>query len=270
MGTYGISTWITSLLPPQQAAAALAAAGFRRVEISGAVDAAMVVAFETDPVPLIEMLGDFGLTVASVHSPVAGRFLDLPDESERLASVDANLRYLDLMARCGVPEIIIHPISSDAKLTGDERAVLMARVTDSLQRLADPAAALGLRLAVENLFGLSSTMFELLDLIAPFGGHVGLCHDIGHTVQARLDPLAETRSALRSGRLFSLHIHDVNAAGADHFIPGEGKVDLAAIMAELDVAGFLGLRTLEIARSDEQIEQRVLQAGQVRARWERL
>lgn len=267
MATYGISTWITALLAPEQAAAALAAGGFRRVEISGAIGSPVVEAFEQDPVALTHRFNCCGLTVASVHSPVAGRCLDLPNDADRLASVEANLRYLDLMSRCGVPEVIIHPNSTDALPAGAERAATIARVSDSLQRLAEPAAALGLRLAVENLFGLFSTMSSLLDLIAPFGDHVGLCHDLGHSVQSGLNPLTETRLALHSGRLFSLHIHDVTAAGADHFIPGEGVVELDGLVAKLDESNFVGLRTLEIARADEQIEQRVLQAGAVRARW---
>lgn len=125
-------------------------------------------------------------------------------------------------------------------------AAARQRIQASLRSLADAAAERGLRLAVENIGGLGTTIADLLPFIADLGPHVGLCHDVGHSVQAGLDPAAETAEALRSGRLFSLHLHDVNAANRDHFIPGEGVVDLAAILALLDEHGFTGIRTLEI------------------------
>lgn len=267
MAYYGLSSWIVAALQPAEAIAAIAAAGFRSVELSDD-QAPLVRAWEADPVSVTADLAAAGLTLSSVHSPMNGRFLDLADTRDRLLSVDADLEYLELMAACGVPEMVLHPISAWQTPPAADLSAFRADIVDSLSRIAARAAALDLRLAVENLGGISASMTGVLDLIAGFEAHVGLCLDVGHAVQNGLDPFVEVGTALDSGRLFSLHLHDVDEAGVDHFLPGEGDVALDTIMAELDHRCFTGLRTLEIARAEDDVATRVLQAGQVRARWE--
>jgi len=218
-----------------------------------------------------------------VHSPVPGRFLDVPDETEREASVAANLRYFELMRACGVAEIVIHPIS--AYLYGSEEEVQAARsrIADSLGRLADRAGEVGLRLAVENLVcspdeqairWLGGSTASLLELIADLGDHVGICQDIGHTALAGLDPVAEWRTAASAGKAFSLHLHDVTAQNRDHYIPGEGGLDFEAFLSEVDAAGFTGGRVLEISpgrpegATASDVRGRLRQVSAVRREWE--
>jgi sugar phosphate isomerase/epimerase len=272
MPQYAISCWLTNPLSAPDAIAAMADAGFRRTELSDD-DAPLTAAWEADPVAVTADLQAAGITVASVHTPVPGRYLDLPDEPKRLASVQANVDYFAKMAAAGVPEMVVHPISGAAGLEGEALAAARARVRDSLQRLADAAGALGLRLGVENLganVALAGSLQSLVELIAGLGDHVGLCHDIGHTVQAHLDPLAEVRVALQSGRLFSLHLHDVDASLRDHFIPDEGELDFVPYLAELAAHGYTGLRTLEIAPGRGETAARLAQAAAIRDRWEAL
>jgi len=269
MVQYGISSWIAAPLAPAAAVAALADAGFRRVELSD--DASpLVIAWEQAPVAVTADLAGAGLTISSVHTPVPGRYLDLEDETARLASVQANCDYFALMAAAGVPEMVVHPISNAAGLTGAALAAAQRRVRDSLDRLADAAGERGLRLGVENLGAneaLGGTMDSLLALIEGLGDHVGLCHDIGHTVQAHLDPVAEGRVALESGRLFSLHLHDVDAQLRDHYIPGEACLDFEPYLAGLAGHTFTGLRTLEIAPGRGDTTERLRLAAGVRDRW---
>lgn len=267
MACYGLSSWIAARLSPTDAIAAISAAGFTQVELSDD-QAPLVRSWEADPVAVTGQMRDDGIRLTSVHSPLNGRFLDLVDERSRLASIAANMVYLDLMAACGVPEMVLHPVSAWQTPPPTDLGAFRADIVDSLARLAARADDLGLRLSVENLGGISASMSGVLDLIVDFDDHVGLCLDVGHAVQNGLDPLHETRIALQSGRLFALHLHDVDAAGVDHFLPGEGVVDLPAILAELDRADFAGLRTLEIARAEERVAERILQAGAVRACWE--
>jgi len=269
---YGISSWIATRLAPAEAIAALAAAGFRRVELSDD-DAPLVQAWEADAVAVTAALAAAGLTVSSIHTPVPGRYLDLPDDAARRASVQANLDYFAKMAAAGVPEMVVHPISNAAGLKGVALAEAQARVRDSLLTLADAAGECGLRLAVENLganAALAGSLQSLLALIEGLDAHVGLCHDIGHTVQAGLDPVAEVQGALPSGRLFSLHLHDVNAELRDHFIPGEANLDFAPYLAELSGHSFAGTRTLEIAPKPGDVAERLRLAAALRERWETL
>ncbi|MCE5237877.1 sugar phosphate isomerase/epimerase [bacterium] len=269
MAQYGISSWIAAPLAPAAAVAALADAGFRRVELSD--DASpLVIAWEQDPVAVTADLRAAGLTISSVHTPVPGRYLDLADEAARLASVQANLDYFGTMAAAGAPEMVVHPISSAAGLTGVALTSAQRRVRDSLDRLSDAAGERGLRLGVENLGAnadLGGTMASLLALIEGLGDHVGLCHDIGHTVQAGLDPVAEGRVALESGRLFSLHLHDVDAQLRDHYIPGEACLDFEPYLDALAEHAFAGIRTLECKPTEGSVPERLGLAAQVRDRW---
>lgn len=269
MACYGISSWITAGLEPEAAIEALAGAGFRRVELSD--DASPLGrAWEADAAGVSERLRAAGLTITSIHTPVPGRFLDVAADAARQQSVQANLDYFALMAAAGVPEMVIHPISSADGLEGAALAAAQGRVRDSLQTLADVAGARGLRLAVENLganYSLAGSMESVVELTEGLGEHVGLCHDLGHTVQAGLCPVHQVGVSLRSGRLFSLHVHDVNADLHDHFIPGEGCVDFPAYLAELSRGGFAGIRTLEIAPTPTGFAERLARAARVRDAW---
>lgn len=271
MGTYALSSWLVGRVSTAEAIRLLADNGFTQAELS-ADWAPIVMEWEQDPVGVCRQLAAAGITAPSVHSPEPGRFLDLADDEARQASVRENLRYFALMRASGVPEIIIHPISGAAGNDDAEWMAVPARTRESLEVLAAAAGEAGLRLAVENLGGggrPGSTMASILELIAGLGAHVGLCMDIGHSQQARLDLLAELDTALASGRLFTLHLHDVDPAGKDHYIPGEGVIDFGAYLGRLAAYGYDRGRTLEIAVAPaETVAGRVAQAGAVRAQWE--
>ncbi len=273
MSTYALSSWLVEKVPTDDAIRLLAEAGFGRVELS-ADRAPIVMAWEAEPQRVCTALAKAGITVPSVHSPELGRFLDVPDEQERLASIRDNIRYFRLMAACGIPQIIIHPISGRAGSDVEAWAAVPDRSRESLRALADAAGDLGVQLAVENLGGggrPGSTMQSVLSMIDGLGDHVGLCMDIGHSQQAHLDLLFELRTALDSGKLLTLHLHDVDPAGRDHYIPGEGCIDFAPFLTLLSDRGYDGGRTLEIAVAPAEIvAQRVAQAGAVRAAWETL
>lgn len=271
MSTYALSTWLVGHVPAQEAAGLLADAGFTQTELS-ADWAPIVMAWEEDPVGVCGQLAAAGITVPSVHSPEKGRRLDLPDDDERMASVEDNIRYFGLMEACGIPEIIIHPVSGAAGADVEAWAAVPGRSRESLKALAEAAGRAGIRLAVENLGGNGwpgSTMASILEMIDGLGEHVGLCMDIGHSQQAHLDLLSELSTALSSGKLFTLHLHDVDPAGKDHYIPGEGCLDFGPFLGMLRAHGYDRGRTLEIAVAPvEQVAERVRQAAAVRERWE--
>ncbi|MBT3377219.1 MAG: sugar phosphate isomerase/epimerase [Lentisphaerae bacterium] len=270
MTDYSISAWIVRDLPLAQGVSALASAGFASVELS-ADQCPLVQEWERDPVGLCTRLEGAGLTVPSIHCPQPGRFLDAADENARLDAVVANLRYLERMALCGVDEIVIHPTGAGggADVAPEDSR---ARTLLSLQTLAARAGELGLRLAVENI-GFKpgrpdSDMASLLTIIDGLGDHVGLCLDIGHTEIAGLDMVEELTIGLESGKLFTLHLHDVLPSGKDHVIPGEGRVDFTPFLAALNAAKFSGGRTLEIAPGKGDVAARLAQVSDVKRCWE--
>jgi len=272
MSTYAVSTWLVGHLPPEEAVRTLADTGFTQAELS-ANWSPLVSAWEEDPVGVFALLSQAGISVPSIHNTREARHLDAPDDSERRASVQDNIRYFPMMAASGIPEIVVHPVSGVAGDDDEAWAAATRRSRESLEILAEEAGEAGVRLAVENVGRggrPGSTMTSILELIDGLGDHVGLCMDIGHSQQAHLDLLDELSVALSSGRLFTLHLHDVDAEGTDHYIPGEGCIDFAPYLAMLDEHGFEGGRTLEIrVAPPEEAAERAAQTAAVRDEWER-
>ncbi len=269
MSTYAISTWLLGHVPADEAIRLMADAGFSEIELS-AEWSPVVSAWEGDPAGVCERLDAAGISVPSVHSPRAGRILDAPDDDDRRASIQANTGYFDLMQAGGIPEIVIHPTGATGNDESDWPAA-QNRAMESLKVLAEEAGDAGIRLAVENIGRggrPGSTMASVLEMIDGLGEHVGLCMDIGHSRQAHLDLLDELSTALASGRLFTLHLHDVDAEGTDHYIPGEACIDFAPYLAMLREHGYDGGRTLEIrVAPEEDAPERLRQAGAVREEW---
>ena len=270
MPEYVLSTWIVAKVPADEAIDHLAGSGFRMLELS-ADEAPFVKAWEADPVGVAETLAARGLTVASVHCPDPGRFLDLADEQARLGSIADDVQYMEWMQASGIPELVLHPTSRFSETSEAACREIRDLSVDSLKRLADHAGRLGIRLAVENLGKPptpASTIASILQMIEGLGEHVGVCHDIGHSVQGHLDLLSETQAALTSGRLFCLHIHDVDAELRDHHVPGDGSLDLGPLLDELNAADFSGGRTLEISPRESGLAERLAKVAAARMSWE--
>ena len=269
MKQYAISTWIVEELDAEDAISLLTAAGFREAEISGGASP-LLMAWEADPIATTRRLEAAGIAVRSIHCPRAGRHIDVEDDAARQASVAANVDYFRRMKACGVPEIVIHPTSSIDVSTEAQRDAARTRSRDSLERLAAHGAAIGVRMAVENLGREGRPgccMADLIAMIDDLGPHVGLCLDVGHSGLAGLDIVHELTLALSTGKLFSLHIHDVNDDGRDHFMPGEGRLDFDTFVATLDSAGFDGVRTLEVKPPETDVAGRLAEAARVRDAW---
>jgi len=163
-------------------------------------------------------------------------------------------------------------IDPQRRRVGPARTAVPGRSRESLKALADVAGSAGIRLAVENTGGggrPGSTMASILEMIDGLGGHVGLCMGTGHSQQAHLDLLDELSMALSSGKLFPLHLHDVDSGGKDHYIPGEGCIDFDPYLERLRAHGYDRGRTLEIAVAPaEGVALRVQQAAAVRDQWQ--
>lgn len=269
MDNFAISTWILRDVPLEQAMTLLGESDFDIIELSG-TGSALLVAWEQDCVGAMRRFESAGISVPSIHCTTQGRRgLDFTDQAARQACIALNAQCFERMKESGIPEMVLHAGGEDAAEVGeDPERRKFAR--DSLQRLADLAGDMGLRIAVENAqktAGPTASMARLSELVEGLGDHVGLCHDVGHSALAELDPVEETRSALATGRLFSLHLHDVDPDGADHAMPGEGHLALDALVDELDRAGFSGLGTIELKPFESDIASRLAQAAKVRDAW---
>ncbi|OPZ20571.1 MAG: fructoselysine 3-epimerase [candidate division BRC1 bacterium ADurb.BinA364] len=270
MTEYGISTWIAKNIACEEAIRLFASSGFREIELSACL-AAIVAEWEADPGRIAARLRDNGLRVRQIHSPDHARQLDHPDPQIRRESIEANCAYFEPALRTGAEWIAIHPTGAEGEEGEGGREGRKARAIESLQILAGRAAEAGIGLAVENLPTRDNrrpgaTMSELLDMIDGLPGKVGLCFDIGHTIQTGLDPIAEIETA--GARLVSLHLHDVDSNGKDHYVPGEGVIDWNAVLGTLGRIGFGGVRTLEILPPKGDVRERIEAVAAVRRQWE--
>jgi sugar phosphate isomerase/epimerase len=268
MSIYAISTWLFANVAADDAIRLMSEADFTEAELSG-TGSSLVTAWEGDPAGVCAKLAAAGVSVPSIHNTNDARYLSSPDDDVRLASVRENVRYFSLMTACGIPEIVVHPVGG---LTDDDWSAAEARSKESLKMLAGEAGDAGIRLAVENVGRdghPGSTMASILGMIDGLGEHVGLCMDIGHSQMADLDLLDELFTALASGRLFSLHLHDVDPDGRDHYIPGEGRIDFEPCLAMLAEHDYRGGRTFEIRPADpDDVAERTAEVAAARDRWE--
>ncbi len=267
---YGFSTWILRDVSLEGALSCIENSGFDALELAG-TGSALLTAWEKDCKGVMQTLESMGVTVYSVHCSQLGRnWLDSPDTSQRRKSLDENLRYFERMYTSGIPELVLHAGGDTSESASEPMGPRRDRARESLHWLAERAAAMGLKIAAENAqkqSGTSASIEGVLDLIRAEEEHVGLCHDVGHSVLAGLDPVAETIVALNSGRLFSLHLHDVTAVHSDHVIPRQGNLPLDQLIGTLDAVGFPGGRTLEIRPSEADIPTQLSRMVSARDRW---
>ncbi|MCO6004930.1 TIM barrel protein [Actinoallomurus purpureus] len=145
----------------------------------------------------------------------------------------------------------------------DERPVLSAEhwatLLANLDRVAAYVAGLGRRTALHPHVGTIVEGPDEVHRVLACSG-VPLCLDTGHLLIGGTDPLALARAA--ADRVAHVHLKDVDASVADRVRGGErtyteavrdglyrplgaGDVDVAAIVAALDQAGYQGWYVLE-------------------------
>ena len=252
---YSMSTCVAGRRPRQEALVALAAAGFRALELVG--NPGHLDGWTDDPAGLRRDLERLDLAPRSVHLDSAAWDVANPDAEIRERAVQAGLRSLHESAEVGAELVICHPNGRDphyAVYAPADIAASQARTRGALARLAEKAGRLGLRLALENLPSRNThrpatTMAEVLRLVDGLGTHVGLCQDVGHSNANGLDAAAECRAA--KGRLFALHLQDNDGLGEDqHLLPGQGTTGWLPFLRALQETGFSGLRTFEVQTAE--------------------
>ena len=103
-----------------------------------------------------------------------------------------------------------------------------------LRTLAEKAAALGLKLGIENREAVEEIPFEddFRSLFKQFPPPtVGYWHDTGHgQIKENIGFIRHAQHlAAMADRLHGFHIHDVQFPGRDHCPPGTGMIDFVAL-----------------------------------------
>lgn len=247
-GLYAVSSCINNGLTRGELLEAVASAGFRHVELG--MDPEVPHSWAHDPAEMRRNLEAAGLEAFSVHVPSAGWKCCHPDDEVRRGAVEASAACFRSAVEVGAGVVVVHATSPDAPLTEDELSANRARACDSLARLAERAAPLGVKLAAENLPARGTArpgalIGDLLEMIRPLGEGVGVCLDAGHSNANGASAAEEVRAA--GEKLLAVHMHDNDGRGEDlHWFPGRGTVDWPAFLAALEEIGFQSPRSFEV------------------------
>ncbi len=191
-----------------------------------------------------KLLADTGMRFCDAHAPFSSEDdLDCPYPELRPMMIERQRQVLMVVASFGVKTITIHVGNSPEKdVTVDQYE---ANLFDSLEKLLPTAEALGVTIAIENIWTPTTTGPRLLAAIRRFPTKaLGICYDAGH---ANLTTGLNTGADNATNDYFhacglepeyndhlledllphivNCHLHDNNGLVDQHLPPGFGNVD---------------------------------------------
>jgi sugar phosphate isomerase/epimerase len=227
---------------------------------------------------VLRTLDDLEIRMPQAHAHLRADVAH-PDESRRAADTDRVHREMACCAALGVKTVVVHPGGGDGYTTADEQRELHRLNRECFAMLADHAAELGLRIALENMMDRKSTgrrgfgarPEELIDLLADLDHPaLGICFDTSH---ANVQALKCADAIRQFGPLIcATHISDNDGSGDQHLTPGGGTIDWPSAVAALRAIGYTGIFNLEIPGESEPapgpalLETRVREALEVARR----
>ena len=204
-------------------------------------------------------LADHGLIMADAHAPWGTAWdLDIEDAARRPAMIAGHRLCLSMLADFGVETYKIH-VGSGPNYTngGVHTEAMQICALRTLEALLPEAEARGIVIAVENIVEPSTTPAVVASLVSSFDSPwIGCCLDLGHAhvmdadapraieelqpcIRERawnhnvvLTPFTETVRLLAPW-VVTCHIHDNDATGDEHRLPGDGRVDWPRYLALL-------------------------------------
>jgi len=234
---YGVCNWIFGDEPLAETAARLAGFGYDGVELKGDLDL-------YDPVEVKTVLDDYGLAVLSLTPGDVD--LPHPDAEVRAKSVDYYLRLLDFAAEVGAPMVGCHgAVRRIRPVTTYEQEYVNYVV--GVQRIAERAQELGLRLAIEVLNRYESHLLNTAEEAVRFVEEVG-APNVGLLLDAYHMNIEEAHlgDAIRTAgeHLFLFHAADSNRQAV-----GRGHTDFLDVMRALKAIQYNGTIIIECTAS---------------------
>ena len=261
----------------------IAAHGFERVEIF-ATRTHFDYHNPSAVADLQQWLAEAGLTLGSIHAPVAASFtggrwggmisIASADPDARAHAVSEAERALHIARRIPVAAMVVHlglprtQPRDEHSGPADTRAAAR-RSIDELHRIARP---LGVQLAVEvlpNELSRAGSLVHFVEEDLPGVDleeiEIGICLDFGH---AHLDGDVVDAIETVSEHLVATHVHDNRGRNDDHLLPFDGTIDWPAALTAVQKVGFDGALMLEINATGA-TKETLARARSVREKMER-
>ena len=123
------------------------------------------------------------------------------------------------------------------------------RLADGVRQVLDYATGLDVRLAFEPEPGmLVQTFDDYRELLTRVDGPgFGLCVDIGHVHCLEPRPISEYLTEWK-GRIFTIHVEDMQRGVHDHLRFGEGTIDFPPVLQTLRDLDYRGGLNVELSR----------------------
>jgi sugar phosphate isomerase/epimerase len=207
-----------------------------------------------------------GLGLPVVHLPT---FVWLADvyASIREASLTEVFKALDLAAEIGVEKAVLHPgyLTGLMTFTPD---IGKKYAAESLDRILEHAAGLGVTICLENMFPRAGHMCRPEEFIGVLDRHPGLMItlDLGHANIRSPRGQAAAFVEIARERIGHVHVGDNNGREDEHLPLGAGRLDLAGGLAAIKASGYDRTITLEVFSPDRDYLAVSLQ--KVRAVWD--
>jgi len=266
---YGMSAMLFGEIPFADLVPKLSASGWQQVELGFL--STPEADWRTDVPRARQLLDEAGIAVPSVHIASAGWNVADPEESVRQIALAQALACLAPAAALGARVVICHHNAPRVPFQAEDRMANMARSRESLGKLADRAATLGLQLAVENLPQRHTPrpggpIEDVLEIIDGLGEHVGICVDAGHSNANGRRADEEVRIA--GDKLLAVHIQDNDGLGEDqHLLPGAGTTDWQRFVAALDACAPDCIRTFEVGAKGGDPDDVLAELTRLREEW---
>jgi sugar phosphate isomerase/epimerase len=172
------------------------------------------------------------------------------DVGERLEVIKAGIRRL---ARFGPPTVFTITGPEGSHGAREARRI----VVESLRELQEVAGEAGVVLSLEPMreenretWNLLASMAETVELIEEVGGELGIVYDMWHMWNTPdILPMTERYGSLVTG----VHVCDhrePTRSPMDRVLPGDGTIDISAMITALEKGGFSGWWDLEVFSDD--------------------
>ncbi len=203
---------------------------------------------------LIELMRENGVAaticIAQPMTILPSGFVPEPvDVDERMASIKDGIRRL---ARFD-PHTVFVITGPEGEFGRDARGMVVQR----LRELQEVAGEAGVGLSLEPMreenrdwFSMICSVAETVDLIEEVGGDIGIVYDMWHMWNTPdVLPMTEKYGSLITGVHVCDHREPTRSA-MDRVLPGDGTIDMPAMITALEKGGFTGWWDLEIFSDD--------------------